>query len=507
MGILLSALILQSLSIGISAPYAMDPRFELDPGVLQQNLPRKTATTSPSRVKDKATSPARSGETSYTAQQGDTLTRILVHELGMSRKGARALIPEIKRRNKLGGGGLQAGQRIIIPLQAKKRKRDYHVLAGSGNRGRHIGESGTAAHRLSLFKASPGTASEMIAGARIAWGKLLPGKGLNSTGYSIRGNSFSLDLDPNKFPIFTSASGGKIVVEAGGSLSPFVRSLIEQHDPATRVVACDPGNRKRFFADLLGAAGFYSVEEDFSVSFGNDPKLTVKTDFKVENDSDSPLEHDIYLVNAGRSSTFPPVLGEFLAGNGFKVIETSPGGYVEDRRAAAAIAVISEREPHALADRLLSALDLAFEKNRVVDLLRMGDEGVGLRVKADRYFEKNGERYVVTVFNGDPESYTLLRLLEATGYHVVMINPDEDFRSVSGKILSQLNISGSYALHDLLLSREIPYSIQMSGIMVKTTGGRGRLFLTETRPDRVVAELLKLNGYTVLESHYEAVSK
>jgi len=42
----------------------------------------------------------------------------------------------------------------------------------------------------------------------------------------------------------------------------------------------------------------------------------------------------------------------------------------------------------------------------------MGDGGVRLFVRADRYFEDRGERYVVSYFDGDPVSYTLTRLLE-----------------------------------------------------------------------------------------------
>jgi len=35
-------------------------------------------------------------------------------------------------------------------------------------------------------------------------------------------------------------------------------------------------------ASLLAGARFYSVEENFSLDVGNDPKLTVRADFKIE---------------------------------------------------------------------------------------------------------------------------------------------------------------------------------------------------------------------------------
>jgi hypothetical protein len=52
-------------------------------------------------------------------------------------------------------------------------------------------------------------------------------------------------------------------------------------------------------------------------------------------------------------------------------------------------------------------------------------------------------------------------------------------------------------MHELVAARNNPYSIEASGIMIDSGGGRGRVFLTEKMPDPVIMELLKLNGYSV----------
>jgi hypothetical protein len=504
---LLLAPLLLSLLPGAYLAHAIDPRFELDHRMLQQKLPPQAPPVAPAKAST-AVRPGP-GERAYRVRRGDSLTKILMREYGMSKAKARAVIPDIRRRNGLGDTvRLAAGREIIIPLPEKSGKRPARSAHVYKKGARRAAARENVAHRLSLFKGPPETGGGGVENARLVWDKLLPAQQLTNEAVSIKGNNYALELDPIRFPLFPAADGGKILVEAGGRLSPLVRSLIQQHDPKTRFVTYTPHNQKRFLSTLLSAAGFYSVEEDFSVTFGIDPILTVNTDFKVENDSNSPLQHDIFLFNAGsRSGGFPPVLADFMARQGFRVIERNPSGITESNHVDGSVSVITDKEPSVIADRLMSALNLGYVQDKEIDLLNMGDGGVGLRVKADRYFEKNGEKFVVTVFKGDPENYTLLRLLEAQRYHVIMLTPEEDFRSVSAKMLTQLRLSGRYDMQELIASREIPYTIRMSGIMLKAQDKRGNIFLTSTRPDRVISELLELNGYTIHESPAEVIRK
>jgi hypothetical protein len=504
---LLLAPLLLSLFAGDYPAHAIDPRFELDPRMLQQKLPPKAPPVARAKA-SKAVRPGQ-GESAYRVKRGDSLTKILMREYGMSRAKARAVIPDIRRRNGLDGTlRLTAGREIIIPLPGKRGKKAAGSARMAKKGARRSASREIVTHRLSLFKGPSAAGGNGVESARLIWEKLLPAQPLTREAVSIKGNNYALELDPIRFPLFPAADGGQILVEAGGKLSPLVRSLIQQHDPKTRFVTYTPHNQKRFLAGLLSAAGFYSVEEDFSVTFGADPKLTVSTDFKVENDSNSPLQHDIFLFNAGsRSSGFPPVLAEYLARQGFRVIDGNPSAIKETTPVDGAVSVITDKEPSVIADRLMSALKLGYVQDKEIDLFSVADGGVGLRVKAERYFERKGEKYIVSVFRGDPENYTLLRLLEAQRYHVIMLTPEEDFRSVSAKILSNLRLPGRYDMQELLASGEIPYSIRMSGIMLKAPDKRGNIFLTTTRPDRVISELLELNGYTIHESPAEVVRK
>ena len=504
----LAALVLTVFHGGHRA-HALDPRFELNPQALQQKLPAKTPTTGSPAIKTPEPQRKGAGETTYTVKPGDHLMKILARDFGMGNNEAEALIPEIKRRNQLGDTRrLRTGMRIIIPLPAKSAKsvvRPAHSAKHSRPKATDTKGSG---HKFALFKGAPETENEEIGNARIVWEQLLPAKQSAHDAVSIRGKNYSLDLAPDRFPLFPAADGGKILIEAGGRLSPIVKSLIQDHDPGIRIVAYTPQNRKRFFANLLAAAGFYSVEENFTVAFGADPKLTVTTDFKIENDADSSLQQNIFLLNVEpRPGSFPPPLADYLAKQGFKVIDLNPAGEREKARTDNRIHVITGRDTSSLADRLMSSLDLGYEQDKEIDLLTMAEGGVALRVKADRYFEKNGEKFVVSVFKGDLENYTLLRLLESQRYHVIVLTPDEDFRSIAGKFLAQLRLPGRYAMEDLLVSGELPYNIQMSGLMINPSDKRGKLFLTGSQPDRIISELLELNGYSILGSSEETVKK
>jgi hypothetical protein len=471
--ILMPAMLSILLMADVSIVHAIDPRFEINPNTLKRNLPASAAM-------DKSQKGSRTPGAAVVAKDKKQLSNgsAITKKVGETRRG------EAKTAR-----GKKTGRRHITTAQAPRGN-------GSVARTPRRYPGGAMTHRMSLLRMSSSVPGEAIEGAKNLWGKLLPEAGTTAA-FSLKGESFSLDLDPKKYPVFTSYTGKKIVVENGSELSPFVKNLMEQREPGVKFVQFRPGEPRRFLGELLNSAGFFSVEENFSVSFGSDPKLTVNSDYKVEKDQESSLQNDIFLLNATHLSGYPGQLAEFLAEQGFKALDLYPGRGEIAARSNHIVDIVTEDEPAAMVDRLLAALNLRYEKNKGVDILNLANGGVGLKVRAERYFEKNGERYVIGVFNGDPENYTLLRLLESLHYNVVMLTPEDDFKRVSDMIISRLHIPIKYEMHELVAAGNTPYSIEVSGIMIDSGGGRGRVFLTEKMPDPVIMELLKLNGYNV----------
>lgn len=476
-----------SVLLDCSLSYAIDPRFELDPRMLQQKLPPKTPPVS--QTKAPASLKGSREETSDNAKQNDSNS--------------------MKRRNRHINTKRPEAEKHIVSQSSANKTRHVARLARSVKGGSpKLSENRAVGHRFALFKGSAETVDEGMENARLVWDKLMPVQNRSDKSFSIKEKNYTLDLSPDRFPLFPAADGGKILVEARGNLSPLVKSLIQQHDKGVRFVTYDTQNSKRFFANLLSSAGFYSVEEDFNVAFGNDPKLTVSADFKVENDSNSPLQHDIFLFNTDQHlGGYPAPLSEYLASQGFRVINLNTHEKAGNPVTGSSINVITDKEPSVMADKLMSALSMKYQQEKEIDVLNIGAGGIGLQVKADRYFEKNGDRFIVSTFKGDPENYTLLRLLESQHYRVIVLMPDDDFRSVAGKILSQLGLPSNYTMRDIISSKDKPYTIQMSGILLNTSDKQGKIFLTGSKPGRLIGELLELNGYTIHESKEDLVRK
>jgi hypothetical protein len=127
------------------------------------------------------------------------------------------------------------------------------------------------------------------------------------------------------------------------------------------------------------------------------------------------------------------------------------------------------------------------------------NNGIFLSVKADRYFEHGGRRYVISSFDGDPVTYTLYRILETKGYHVAILETKDDFRKVSEKLLSCLHIHGTYARHKLSPDTGGNYSIHMTGLKIENPDYPvAGVFLTNLELDHVIRELLTENGYSII---------
>ncbi|HEY5514039.1 MAG TPA: peptidoglycan-binding protein LysM, partial [Geomonas sp.] len=268
-----------------------------------------------------------------------------------------------------------------------------------------------------------------------------------------------------------------------------------------RIVSENPGNRQRFYRSLLTAAQFYSFEEDFSVDFGTDPKITVHADFKIEKSPDSLLRQDVALLNVSENRrATPDGLVRLLAGNGFRVVEAGNPSYQGGSGAGDLLYQVTGKEPKKILDSFLDALSVPFETGKSIDLYAQEHIGVRLDVPVDRYFEDHGQRYVVALFNGDPVNYTLIRLLETKGYRVIMLQEGDDFHSIADKVLSRLHIPGRYGEHDLWPVRNVGYGVRMSGAMIRDNrNGDRNLFVTDRDLDPLVKELADLNGYRLLD--------
>ena len=488
-----------SLMLCVSSAHgAMDPRFELDPqtlagvkhGAKAQAVKEKRAPRIPSR---KSASASTRGGT-YTVRQGDHLFKILMRDYGLSNDEAESFIEEIRRENNIYDiKRLKVGQKIVIP--PVHRRADGSLKLPQTARSEQGGAAPEQSFKLES-PVAPLSEQELVTKAQDVWKRIVPSKNDRQKPLELQTATFSLTLDPERYPTFARMDGGRMVVDQNGSIPPLVKSLIEDKDSSVRIITQSPGN-KHFMAALLGNAGFYSVEENFNMEFGVDPKLTVQADFKVEKTPESLIKQDVVLVNSGRTS-LPPTLGEFLKNEGFSLYEPFASLKPFAQRDSRAIHSISAKNQPETIDAILSALSVSPSRDRRVDVFGSDNNGISLSVKAERYFERGGQRFVVTSFDGDPVNYTLFRILETKGYNVVILEAQDDFRKVSEKLIARMKIKGAFAQHNLIQDDSAGYSLSMSGFKLDDALlPGGGIFLTIRVMDKVVRDLFTENGFTL----------
>ena len=349
---------------------------------------------------------------------------------------------------------------------------------------------------LSLLKMTPAVGDERMAALRPLWERLVPALQSNDP-LELRADNFTLTLDPERYRVIPAADGGKIIIDASRSLPPLVRNLIQEKDPGIRVVSEHPSSGTRFFASLLQAAGFYSVEPDFSMEFGDDPRLTVRADFRIERTPDSLLHNEVVLFYTGGARyALPETLQGFLGRQGFQVIEPDLPHHDPPQRQHRFIQV-SPGNQFQMADKVLSALNLDTDTGKTLELTGWANQGISLSVRVDRAFDCRGKHYALAVFDGNPVTYTLTRLLEIQGISVVVLGQQDDFRTVTTKLLTALMMPARFDSHRLWPLSETPYSVQVSGFLLRDHGTGRNIVLSDRELDPLLSDLLERNGYAV----------
>lgn len=466
--------------LGSHDSFALDPMFEIDTKALR----------STDEVEQKTTAPqAQESAKGTSLQKPHVEPRVSGRRNGRD-KAARASSASKKSRHNAAGH------------RATSRRKSHAILVGETrqvgrNRDRYSREvsPGQVTHAFRMSTMS----HQGIQWTRDIWGRIFQSGHQDPVPLVVEGRNFSLSLDPERYPVLPAADGGKIIIDEARTLSPLVKTILREKDPGIRIVTASSGDQKSYFSALLAAAGFYSVEENFSVDFGRDPKVTVISDFKIEKTSESLLKNDVVLVNlAGKRKGMPQLLVSFLGKEGFRVVESSPV-YAEEPDGQKVLYCIDGSNQDTIVDDFYSALSVRSEKNKELLLDDGSLSGVTLTVRADRYSESQNRKVVVSFSEENPVQYTLLRLLELKGYRVVMLNPEDDFKEISEKLLTSLGLPAVYGMQHLWVPDGTPFTVQLSGFVVPERERNGtRRFLTNVPIDPLVGELARYKGFDVV---------
>lgn len=405
-------------------------------------------------------------------------------------KKSRATGPDSRQKNIRA----QKGRRANIRAKSKAAKR-HKTHAGK--------EDGIISgyHKLRMT-VYPGLEGNALSEIKDKWSRLVPLAPETTEPLRISGLNYSLSLDSSRYPVLPAADGGKIIVDAEGALPAFVKEILRESDPGIRVASERPYNRKKFIADILNAAHFYSIEENFALHFGSDPKVTVTSDFMIEKTEESLTKNDVVLLNVTPENMGLPLpIVSRLEKEGFHMVDLSPASQDQKKSVADNVLYrINDKNQRGIVDSLLSAFSVTAMHDKEIELDDGLSSGISLTVRADRFVETSGMRIAISFREENPVQYTLFKLLQLKGYQVVNISASDNFQKTTEKVLSALRIPGAYGMHHLGRPGETSMDVQLTGFLVRKSGGKdGDAFFTNVEIDSLAREAAGYKGYTVLE--------
>ena len=489
---------------------AMDPRFELDPAAISGSSPStkkpavkirkytKAKRHKKTYVAEKTPPVSENHEPVYIVKPGDHLFKILMRYYGLSNDKAKSSIDDIKRENNIVDvRKLRIGQKITISL-ARRTVSPLQMDNSAQTVSDRLNPAETAGQSFLLEPPAPMlTEQEVVGRIRDTWDKIVPGSAEPLKPPDLQTSSFSVTLDAQRYPSFAAIDGGRILLDQGGAIPPAIKTLMQEKEPKLRIVSDPPSGTRGFLSSMLEAGGFYSVEENFNAEFGVDPKLSVHADFKIEKSADSLGKQDVVLMNSTLRAT-PATLIEFLKKEGFTVFE--PFAFLKQQalRSPRPLYQVTAKKQSDIVDAILKIFSVSFDRNRRLDVFAADNKGISLAFKAERYFERGGQRFVIISLDGDPINTPLLKVLEANDFRVIILEAQDDFRKISEKIIAGMKLKGIFDRHNLLLSSTANYSLQISGFNLDDPSlPGGGLFMTNLEMNRVVRELLAENGYNI----------
>jgi hypothetical protein len=163
-----------------------------------------------------------------------------------------------------------------------------------------------------------------------------------------------------------------------------------------------------------------------------------------------------------------------------------------------ALCTITAKEPAVIADALLDALALKWDKAHPVTIPLGGSAGATLTIPVDRYFEDKGKRYFLDLGAGDPNRATLERLLEISGYRRIAVGAKDDFRTIAGRILEALEIRTEYRKYLFAPRSGGPGAVEIQGyLVIRREGTAERLFLTDSPMEKPLKDLISAGQWEI----------
>jgi hypothetical protein len=180
---------------------------------------------------------------SYTVKPGDHLFKILMRDYSLSNNEAESFIEEIKRENNIYDiKRLKIGQKITIPPIRRRPDGTLQLLQVAQTVISNTSEVSTVSGQSFKLESpvAPISEQEVVTRSREVWNRIIPSSKALQKPLALQTSTFSLTLDPERYPTYARMDGGRMVLDQNGSIPPLVKSLIEDKDSSVRVVTETP---------------------------------------------------------------------------------------------------------------------------------------------------------------------------------------------------------------------------------------------------------------------------
>jgi hypothetical protein len=383
------------------------PKAEKKKAKKAQSAP--VAASKPVKVHREAGSEA--GYTRYTVKPGDHIFKILVGRFGMSNETAERLIPEIIRVNDIPNiKALTVGRTLLIPSGGKQEHVAKSAQRGKARHKMEEASEAAAQHPATAKHAAPVAATTQAPAPVV-----------------------HVQAFPPRAPEITPSAPAAIAA------APPVAAAAAPAQAATNPKAATPTVAKSEIPPPP------AVKSAAPTAAAKAPTVTIpKAPAALEPKAASSREISAQATAPAAAATaVPPVppVNTWLCS-------------------------VTEKDPAKIVDAVMNALSLRWSRNRIIQ----SDEGASnaYSIRVDRYFELGGLRYIVSIGENDPYNYTLLRLLEGSGYRVLMISSGDDFQAIGGKLLRRVGVAPDFGKH------LIQGDQQNTGFLVQPDDAAGR---------------------------------
>jgi len=397
-----------------------------------------------------------SPEAVYRIRNGDSISRIILSELGIAPEEAlptyrliRRLNPEMENMAQL-----PAGQTLLLP-PAPGREPPVPPAAEPVQTAARPAEQEPEKTAVKIPPAGEG----LTAIIRPVVGRMR-GTVTDKGNYFIPlGENAQVTLDCFLIPVVELDDGTTVLLDFGNRLSEDLKGLIRKAWPNYWFLAGDE-LREEFAAlrRIVNNSRKYGMDKaERPLILTAKPEIQVYPDWIIagrQTGDAVPYRQGLFLLGGGERP-FSPEIRTFAERNGFIITEIAGGrvvGQPASRPAAPPeIADLKDLKGIAFAERLLSILGEKTVRNAEVVIFNQARDGFNLSITADLLLDK-GERRLIIHTKKLPEQF--VRILKEAGTEVILLGDAERGRPLIDSLLKGINIPVSFGYFSFRIPAE-----------------------------------------------------